>query len=112
MQAIDWLRLPLLKGFATSAIVGAEGLVRASRLALVQCINAKEAEQQQAMLLMVVKDLSTILSDNLQDDRYAIPVIELVAFLIDDYIPSIPEGSESLSVPLSPFYASIYLGVT
>ena len=60
------------------------------------------------MLLMVVKDLSTILSDNLQDDRYAIPVIELLAFLIDGYIPSIPEGSESLSVPsLSPFYYSI-----
>ena len=98
MQTIDWLRLPLLKGFATSAIVGAEGLIRASRLALVQCINAKEAGQQQAMLLMVVKDLSTILSDNLQDDRYAIPVIELLAFLIDGYIPSIPEGSESLSV--------------
>ena len=109
MQAIDWLRLPLLKGFATSAIVGAEGLIRASRLALVQCINAKEAEQQQAMLLMIVQDLSTLLSDNLQDDRYAIPIIELLAFLIDGYIPSIPEGSESMSVPSAPLHL---LGIT
>ena len=99
LQVIDWLRLPLWKGFATSTIVGAEGLIRASRLALVQCINAKEAKQQQAMLLMIVQDLSTILSDSLQDDRYAVPIMELLAFLIDGYIPSIPEGSESLSVP-------------
>lgn len=98
LLAIDWLRLPLLQGLATSAVAGAEGLIRASRLALVQCINGKKAEQRQAMVTMVVKNLSTILSDNLQDDRYAIPIMELLAFLIDGYIPFIPEDSESMSV--------------
>lgn len=100
LKAIDWLRLPLFQGLATSAVAGAEGLIRASRLALVQCINSKENEQRQAMLLMILRDLSTILSNSLQDDRYAIPIMELLAFLIDGYIISIPEGSESMSVPL------------
>lgn len=99
LQAIDWLRLPLYQGLATSAVAGAEGLIRASRLALVQCINSKKAEQREAMLPMILKDLSTILSENLQDDRFAIPIMELLAFLVDGYISSIPEGSEQMSVP-------------
>lgn len=102
LLAINWLRLPLLQGLATSAVAGAEGLIRASRLALVQCINSKKAEQRQAMVMMVVEDLSTILSDNLQDDRYAIPIMELLAFLLDGYIQSIPDGSEPMSVPHNP----------
>lgn len=98
LQTIDWLRLPLYQGLATSTVAGTEGLIRASRLALVQCLNSRKTEQREAMLLMILKDLSTILSENLQDDRYAIPTIELLAFLVDGYIPSIPEGSEQMSV--------------
>lgn len=44
-----------------------------------------------------LSDLSTILSDNLQDDRFAIPAVEFVAFLVDSYIPVIPEGSDPRS---------------
>ncbi|KAE8376376.1 tubulin folding cofactor D C terminal-domain-containing protein, partial [Aspergillus bertholletiae] len=95
LQAIDWLRLPLYQGVATSAVSGAEGLVRSSRLALVQSINEHEAEQRQDIATSIINDLMVALSDNLQDDRYAIPVLELLAFLLDSYINSIPQSSES-----------------
>ncbi|KJK68474.1 Tubulin folding cofactor D C terminal [Aspergillus parasiticus SU-1] len=95
LQAIDWLRLPLFQGIATSAVAGAEGLVRSSRLALVQRINKYEAEQRQDIVTSIIKDLMVALSDNLQDDRYAIPVLEFLAFLLDSYVSSIPQPSES-----------------
>ena len=101
LQAIDWLRLPLFQGLATSTVVGSEGLIRSSRLALVQCINSRDATEQHQFMLMIIRDLSAILGENLQDDRYAIPTMELLAFLIDGYISSIPEGSE-------PMYDSSY----
>lgn len=102
MQAIDWLRLPLFQGIATSAVAGAEGLVRSSRLALVQRINKYEAEQRQDIVTSIIKDLMVALSDNLQDDRYAIPVLEFLAFLLDSYVSSIPQPSESRLVFLNP----------
>ncbi|KAE8358419.1 tubulin folding cofactor D C terminal-domain-containing protein [Aspergillus caelatus] len=95
LQAIDWLRLPLFQGIATSAVAGAEGLVRSSRSALVQRINKYQAEQRQDIVTSIIKDLMVALSDNLQDDRYAIPVLEFLAFLLDSYISSIPQLSES-----------------
>jgi hypothetical protein len=45
--------------------------------------------------MMFLQDISTVLNDNLQDDRFAIPAVEFAAFLIDSYIPIIPEGSDS-----------------
>ncbi|KAE8165313.1 tubulin folding cofactor D C terminal-domain-containing protein [Aspergillus tamarii] len=95
LQAIDWLRLPLFQGFATSAVAGAEGLVRSSRSALVKSINKYQAEQRQDIVTSIIKDLMVALSDNLQDDRYAIPVLEFLAFLLDSYISSIHQPSES-----------------
>ncbi|KAJ5817724.1 hypothetical protein N7447_007732 [Penicillium robsamsonii] len=92
LQDIDWLRLPLLQGLATSAISGAEGLVRASRSALTQFLNSQAQPRHQEILMVFLQDLSTILDDNLQDDRFAIPAVEFVAFLIDSYIPVIPEA--------------------
>ncbi|KAE8146237.1 tubulin folding cofactor D C terminal-domain-containing protein [Aspergillus avenaceus] len=95
LQAIDWLRLPLLQGIATSAIAGAEGLIRSCRLALVQRINGYELRQRQHIMIAVMKDFSVVLSDNLQDDRYAIPVLELLAFLLDSYTTSIlPQSTD------------------
>lgn len=95
LQAVDWLRVPIFQGIATSAIAGSEGLIRSSRSALVQWINSQKAGDQQARVVSVIKDLLVVLSDNLQDDRYAIPVIELLAFLLDGYTFSIPDDSES-----------------
>lgn len=95
LQRIDWLRLAMLQGFATSAISGAEGLVRASRSALNQFLDSQPQVQRQEILMIFLQDISTVLKDNLQDDRFAIPAVEFVAFLIDSYIPVIPEGSNS-----------------
>lgn len=96
LQAVDWLRLPLFQGLATSSVAGAEGLIRSSRLALVQCIRSKDIAEQEQFILMIIKDLSTVLREILKDDRYAIPVMELVAFLIDGFVPSMPNDSESM----------------
>lgn len=82
---VEWLRLPLLQGLATSAVAGTEGLVRASRSALIEFFNAREAADRQAVLITFLQVLCTVLSDNLQDDRYAIPTIEFLAFLVDSY---------------------------
>jgi hypothetical protein len=86
--------LPLFQGLATSAVAGAEGLVRSSRSALVQVINGYEVEHRQEIVTAIVKDLMVALNDNLQDDRYAIPVLDFLAFLLDGYISSIPQSSE------------------
>jgi hypothetical protein len=102
LQPIDWLRVPLLQGLATSAVAGSEGLVRACRSALAEYLDSFSASHRQEILMIFVKDLSTILSDNLQDDRYAPPTIEFLAFLIDGYINVIPDGSDPRLVrPLS-----------
>ncbi|KAJ6036942.1 Tubulin-specific chaperone D C-terminal [Penicillium herquei] len=81
----EWLRLPLLKGLATSAVAGAEGLVRSSRAALIQFFNAHDLQSDSNILVEFLQVLCTVLSENIQDDRYAIPIIELMAFLIDSY---------------------------
>ncbi|KAJ6078960.1 hypothetical protein N7467_008713 [Penicillium canescens] len=94
LQSIDWIRLPLLQGLATSAISGAEGLVRASRSALTQFLNNQLQPQRREILMAFLQDISTVLSDNIQDDRFAIPAVEFVAFLIDSYIPVIPEDTD------------------
>lgn len=85
------MRLPLLQGFSTSAVAGAENLVRASRSALIQFLDSHAPAKRQEILMTFLQDLSTVLSDNLQDDRYAIPVIEFLAFIIDGYGLEIPD---------------------
>ncbi|KAJ5327292.1 hypothetical protein MYU51_017809 [Penicillium brevicompactum] len=94
LHSIEWLRLPLLQGLATSAISGAEGLVRASRSALTQFLHSQTQAHRQKILMVFLQDFSTILSENLQDERFAIPAVEFIAFLVDSYIPVIPEDSD------------------
>lgn len=91
LYTVEWIRPPLLQGLATSAVAGTEGLVRASRSAMIEFFNAREAVERQAVLITFLRVLCTILSDNLQDDRYAIPTIEFLAFLIDSYAISAHE---------------------
>ncbi|KAJ5279427.1 hypothetical protein N7478_004799 [Penicillium angulare] len=81
----EWIRLPLLKGLATSAVAGAEGLVRSSRAAIIQFFNSHSAQADPNILIEFLQVLSATLSENLPDDRYAIPIIEFMAFLVDSY---------------------------
>ncbi|GFG20907.1 tubulin-specific chaperone D [Aspergillus udagawae] len=94
LQAIDQLRLPLFQGLATSAVAGAEGLICSTRQALVQSLSGYSETEQQIKARAILKDLGVILSDNLHDDRYAIPSMEFAAFLLDGYVSSVPEESE------------------
>lgn len=87
------MRIPLIQGFATSAVAGSEGLVRASRSALTQWINAHRESVTE-----LLNDMLVVLNENMQDDRYAVPIMELAAFLIDNYVSFVPEGTESRSV--------------
>lgn len=102
LHSLEWLRLPLLQGLATSAISGAEGLVRASRSALTQFLHSQTQAHRQKILMVFLHDFSTILSENLQDERFAIPAVEFIAFLVDSYILVIPEDSDIWSVNSSP----------
>lgn len=84
----------MLQGLATSATAGAEGLTRSSRSALIQFLNAQDPTQREAVLLSIVQDLSAVLTANLSDDRYAIPTIDFLAFLIDSFVVPGQEDSE------------------
>lgn len=88
LYSIEWLRQPLLQGLATSATAGSEGLVRSSRSALIQFLNTQEPSQREATLRNILQDLSAVLRENLPDDRYAIPIIDFLAFLIDSFVVS------------------------
>ncbi|KAJ5690264.1 hypothetical protein N7462_004656 [Penicillium macrosclerotiorum] len=96
LYSIEWLRRPLLKGFSTSAIAGTDGLIRASRSALIQFLNAHEASERHAVLVIMLQDLSAIMEEDLQDDRFVIPIIDLLAFLIDSYAVSCPDGQDAI----------------
>jgi tubulin-specific chaperone D len=82
---VAWLRVPLLQGLITSASVGSESLVRASRSALAGYINIQSEEEQKKKFGWFIEDLVVILESNLADDRYAIPALEISSFLLDGY---------------------------
>ncbi|KAL4802284.1 tubulin folding cofactor D C terminal-domain-containing protein [Aspergillus unguis] len=90
LQTIDWLRRPLLQGLATSVVAGAEGLIRSTRSALIQSVNRHPDEKHAEIGTAIIQDLLLVLKDKLQDDRYAIPILETIAFLLDSYVASNP----------------------
>ncbi|KAL4987726.1 tubulin folding cofactor D C terminal-domain-containing protein [Aspergillus falconensis] len=90
LQAVDWLRLPLFQGISTSAVAGAEGLVRSTRSSLIQSINNCPAERHPEVATAIIHDLLQVLSEKLPDDRYAIPILETAALLLDGYVASVP----------------------
>lgn len=91
MYKVEWLRQPLIQGLATSATAGADGLIRSSRSALIQVLVSHDSTDQQALLTNILNDLATVLGSNIQDDRYAIPVVDLLGFLIDSFV--VPDQS-------------------
>jgi hypothetical protein len=93
LYSIEWLREPLLQGLATSSSAGAEGLIRSTRSALIQSLTARELGQRQAVLVDILQVLSAALSANLPDDRYAIPILDLLSFLIDSFV--VPNQGDS-----------------
>lgn len=80
---MDWLRLPLLEGYITSAGVGAESLLVASRLALVDYLSESSHEPR---TLNICNDLTDLLARNVANERLAVPVLEVIAFLFEAQI--------------------------
>ena len=101
LQPINWLRLPLFQGMATSAVAGAEGLIRSTRSALIQYINNHPAEGHPEIANAIIDDLLLVLSEKLTDERYAIPILETAAFLLDSYVAPVPGFQSPTSVILT-----------
>ena len=84
---INTLRRPLVQGLITSASAGTEGLIQSSRFAFIDFIEKQpNNDRKHEWTNKLIEDLTTILEANLVDDRYAIPALEISAFLVDTYI--------------------------
>lgn len=77
-------------------MAGSDGLVRATRSALIQFVNSHRSTERQSVLVTILQDLATVLTDTLQDDRYAIPTVDFISFLIDSYAISSPEQQDPI----------------
>jgi hypothetical protein len=73
----------VILGLVTSASAGTEGLIKASRLALADHINAKDTERQASLKVLLFEELLVALENNMEDDRYCIPTMEVIGFLLD-----------------------------
>ncbi|KMU87941.1 hypothetical protein CIHG_05708 [Coccidioides immitis H538.4] len=82
LLSVDWLRPSLLKGLVTSFSAGTEGLVRASRLALVQFIQEQAGDDSNRLKLNIFNDMMWVLESTMDDDRYAIPAVDTICFLL------------------------------
>ncbi|PGH27004.1 hypothetical protein AJ80_01388 [Polytolypa hystricis UAMH7299] len=80
---INWLRQSLVKGMITSASTGTEGLVRSTRFALLEFIRNQDANTGQIISAHIFEDLLILLETCIDDDRYAIPTVEMLAFVLD-----------------------------
>lgn len=90
---MDWLRQAIIQGVVTSASAGTEGLIRASRLALAEYINTKGDEEQASLKSILYEELLTLLESNMDDDRYAVPAMEVIGFLLDNDLIAAPVDS-------------------
>ncbi|KAI1946891.1 hypothetical protein LOZ12_003264 [Ophidiomyces ophidiicola] len=79
----DWIRPSLLKGLVTSASAGSESLIQSSRLALVQHIT-RNSEDGGLLKSQIFNDVISILESTIDDDRYAIPSVDTLTFLLEN----------------------------
>ena len=80
---VDWLRAPIIEGIVSSAAAGSEALGIASRSAIVAYIQDRDGEDQLDVYMMFLTVLIKQLRASANDDRMAIPTMELLAFLIE-----------------------------
>lgn len=101
---VESTRRAIMQGLITSASAGTEGLIQSSRFALIDFIENK-GEDKCRWANILIGDLVAILEANLQDDRYAIPAMEIAAFLVDTYItePAVHSDNPRLVIT-SPTY--------
>jgi tubulin-specific chaperone D len=80
---VDWLRAPIIEGIVSSAAAGSEVLGIASRGAIVAYIQEQDGEVQLDVYMMFLTVLIKQLRASANEDRVAIPTMELLAFLIE-----------------------------
>lgn len=90
---VDWLRPAVVQGLVTSASAGTEALINVSRFALAEYINTNDAEEQADLKGLLFQELLTLLESNMEDDRYAIPTMEVIGFLLDSDLITAPVDS-------------------
>ncbi|OJD19110.1 hypothetical protein AJ78_00896 [Emergomyces pasteurianus Ep9510] len=89
---VAWFRPALSRGLVTSATSGTEVVVRSARFALLQYINKQDEKQRNNICVKLIEDWLSILESDNDDDRYAIPAVEMIAFLLDNcFVHSSPD---------------------
>lgn len=83
---VDWLQAGIIEGIVSSAAGGAEGLGVASRAAILQYLQDQQEAMQLNAVMTFLKVLTKQLVTHANDDRVAIPTMELLAFLIEQTV--------------------------
>lgn len=78
--------LAFVEGYVGSAGMGSESVVQASRLALVERLDALPMENEELTLVYVANTLLDVFKANLTNDRIVLPLLEVLAFLLDSQV--------------------------
>lgn len=80
-----WIMHAILEGYISSAGMGSESVLRASRLALVDLVEElfMQTEESVAPVLDICNAVVEIFKENIAVDRVIFPLMEVLAFLFD-----------------------------
>lgn len=99
---IPWLRPSLLQGLISSACQGTESIIRTSRAALVKFILSNTTTTNDANLgMLIYTDILNLLAQTLTNDRYALPALEILGFLLTQNLVSFSSSSSSTTTTTS-----------
>ncbi|KAK7510960.1 tubulin folding cofactor D C terminal-domain-containing protein [Phyllosticta citriasiana] len=87
------MRLAFVEGFISSAGMGSESVVQASRLALVEKMESLPVESEQFSLIHIANVVLGVFKANLSNDRIIMPLLDVVAFLFDVQVLQRLDGS-------------------
>jgi tubulin-specific chaperone D len=91
---VPWLQSWILQGIIHSIATGTEDLMRLSRLAL---INTMFNNTRGDRVGGILETLVSLLDDSYTDDRQAVPLLETIAFIMEQAID--PEGELRQKLP-------------
>ena len=87
---VVWLQAHIIEGIVSSATAGTEILGVASRTAIIEYIQGQPGDPQSDVYVMFLTVLTSQLRNSTNDDRTAIPTMELLAFLIEQKASTMP----------------------
>ncbi|KAK8161036.1 tubulin folding cofactor D C terminal-domain-containing protein [Phyllosticta citrichinensis] len=87
------MKLAFVEGYISSAGMGSESVVQASRLALVEKMESLPVEGEQTSLVNVANAILGVFKANLSNDRVIMPLLDVVAFLFDAQVLQRLNGS-------------------